>query len=65
MYAISYLHLTTYIYITRYGLITIAFLLLFKSNFTTNAQNVLHLNQCTDGDTPIMDCRTHSQVSGL
>jgi len=39
--------------------------LLVKSQFTTDAQNVLHLNQWTHGDTSIMKCRTHSQVSGL
>jgi len=65
MYAISYLHLTTYLYNTGSSLITVEFLLLIKSQFTANAQNVLYLNQCTRGDTSIMDCRTQSQVLGL
>jgi hypothetical protein len=31
------------------SLITVQLLLLIKSQFTTNAQNVLHFNQCTQG----------------
>jgi len=46
---IFYSQLTQYIYSTSSKLITVQFLLFVKSQFTTDAQNILDLNQCTPG----------------
>ena len=43
------MQLPYYIYSTRYQIINVEFLLFIKLQFTTKAQNILHLVQCTNG----------------